>query len=148
MRTFRLPKVGTKRVEKSSAEEAEKEAQKLDEFVKEMPPFMLREMRFMAQLFSGGSGSVLHTLLGKFNESHIDKFLDSLRQDDQNKYKYYSSNRWFHLAYVGIGVSLLVFIFVLFADNQTILSDILKILVAFAGGLGSGYGLRSAKDRR
>lgn len=102
----------------------------------------------MMQLFSGGSGSVLHTLFGKFNERHIDKFLDSLREDDQNKYKYYSSNRWFHLAYVGIAVLFLVFVFAFFANNQTILNDILKILVAFAGGLGSGYGLRSAKDRR
>ncbi len=127
---------------------AEARVKEVAELVKDMPKPVRRKFEMsMMQMFSGSSGPMLHPLFEKFTEGHIDKFLDYSQQDDQNQYKYYSTNRWFKLAYVTIGVAVLIFILVFFANEQETLNEILKLLVIFGGGVGSGYGLRSLKDR-
>ncbi len=64
----------------------------------------------MMQMFSGSAGPVSHPLFEKFTEGHIDKFLDYSQKDDQNKFYFHSSNRWFRLVYVIIAVTVFLFI--------------------------------------
>lgn len=90
-----------------------------------------------------------HPLFEKFTSQHIDKFLDYSQKDDDNNYRLKSTNRWFHLLYVVLGLgSLLALIFFLAPQNQELLTEFLKLLVVFASGLGSGYGLRSYQERK
>lgn len=127
----------------------EKEAQEVAELVRDMPKPVRRKFEMsMMQMFSGRSGPMSHPFFEKFTEGHIDKFLDYSQQDDQNQYKFHSSNRWFKLAYMGISVAGIIFILIFFSNDQQTLNEILKLLAIFGGGVGSGYGLRSLKDRK
>ena len=90
-----------------------------------------------------------HPLFDKFNDGHIDKFLDYTQKDDDNAYNYQKSNRWFTLAYVALGAGLFIFLMVyLFPKDKTLLDQIIKMGVAFAGGFGSGYGIKSYKAQK
>lgn len=98
---------------------------------------------------STGVSPVPNALLDKINSTHIDKFLDYNHKEDENIYKLQSSGRWFHLSYVAMVLSFLVFLVVyLSGNNQSLLIDILKLLVIFAGGFGSGFGVKSYLDKK
>jgi len=128
---------------------AQAQANEVAELVKDMPqPVRRRFEMTMMQMFSGGSGPMMHPLFEKFTDKHIDKFLDISQKDDQNQFHFHSTNRWFRLAYAAIAVAVFVFILIFFAKDQQTLNEILKLLVIFGGGVGSGYGLRSLKDRK
>lgn len=128
---------------------AQAQADEVAELVKDMPkPVRRRFEMTMMQMFSGSSGPMMHPLFEKFTDKHIDKFLDNSQKDDQNQFQFHSTNRWFRLAYAVIAVALFVFVLVFFAKDQQTLNEILKLLVIFGGGVGSGYGLRSLKDRK
>lgn len=136
-------------IESAEASEEEKEAREVAELVREMPKPVRRKFEMsMMQMFSGSAGPVSHPLFEKFTEGHIDKFLDYSQKDDQNKFYFHSSNRWFRLVYVIIAVTVFLFIVIFFANDQQTLKEILKLLVTFGGGVGSGYGLRSLRDRK
>ena len=62
---------------------------------------------------------------------------------------YVSSNRWFYLFYTILGLSFFSFLVIyLLPKDKELLDQILKLLVAYAGGLGSGYGLKAFKDMK
>ena len=90
----------------------------------------------------GGSRS--HPLFEKFTEDHVHKYLDYIQRDDDNEHNLRSSNRWFHLVYTIIGIAFFGFLIVyLLPKDKALLNDLIKLLVTFAGGVGSGYGLKS-----
>ncbi len=114
----------------------------LEKTLEDMPPDIRRTVKMAMMGFSSGPGP--HPLFDKFNDEHVHKFLDYAQQDEENKFRIKCSNRWFVLGYTGLGVAFFVFLIVfLLPDNEEILLDLLKVLVAFAGGLGGGYGLKS-----
>ncbi|GBD87613.1 hypothetical protein BMS3Abin03_01547 [bacterium BMS3Abin03] len=116
----------------------------VDEVIKKMPPQIRRSISMMMT-----SGRMPHPLFDKFNEQHIDKFLDGIQRDDDNEFKMRSSNRWFQLVYVIIAIGFLSFlIFYLLPTDRDMFIEVLKIGVAFLGGIGSGYGLKSYLDRK
>lgn len=132
----------------STRPKAEEEAMEVAEFVKEMPKPVRRKFEMsMMQMFSGGPGAMLNPLFDKVTEKHIDKFLDYSQRDDDNKFRFHSSNRWFKLVYVLIAVAVLIFIIVFFANDKQTLNEILKLLGIFVGGVGSGYGLHTLRNR-
>jgi hypothetical protein len=90
-----------------------------------------------------------HPIFEKFTAAHVDKFLDHTHQDDQDERHLIRSRRWFQLAYVLIGVaSLLLLIVFLLPTDRELLVEILKDVVIFGGGIGSGYGIKSHLERR
>ncbi|MBF0464568.1 MAG: hypothetical protein HQK88_00285 [Nitrospirae bacterium] len=103
-----------------------------------------------SMLIQGLSGfNPIHPIIEKFTTNHVDKFLDYSRESDKEIYKLQSSNRWFHLAYAFLILIFLVFLITFLANtNKELLSDILKILLIFVGGFGSGYGFKAYKDKK
>ncbi|MCD4692692.1 MAG: hypothetical protein K8R79_07255 [Calditrichales bacterium] len=88
-------------------------------------------------------------LLSKLNEGHITKILDLSEKDDDRVFKDIQSSRKFTLTYVIIFIALFVFITLfLVGKNPALYQDILKVIVVFAGGLGSGYGLKTYLEKR
>lgn len=95
------------------------------------------------------SGQLPSPIASKINEKHIDKILDLAKDDSQNEFKNKKANRRYTLFYILIFVALFAFLTVfLLPETKEVYIDILKILVVFAGGLGSGYGLKTLKDKK
>lgn len=110
-------------------------------------PTLAREE--ITRLIQVTSGSNPNPILDKFNEQHIDKFLDNAKLEDEHSYKFASSNRWFLLLYIIIGCILFVFLIVyLLPNNKELLVDIFKVIIVFLGGLGSGYGIKSMRNKK
>ena len=125
-------------------------AELLAELPEGMPPEMKRvvSMAMMQSSFPGG-GSRAHPLFEKFTEEHVHKYLDYIQRDDDFEHKRRGSNRWFQLGYTIIGVAFFGFLIIyLLPKDKALLNDILKLLFTFAGGVGSGYGLRSYLEKK
>ncbi|MBD3384033.1 hypothetical protein GF407_03820 [candidate division KSB1 bacterium] len=115
------------------------------EALDDMPPKMRRSIT-MAMMQTSTRDNIGHPLFEKFTEEHIDKFLDYTQKDDENEYKYKSSNRLFYLIYAILIIALFIFLIAfLLPHDKDLLNDIFKLIVAFLGGLGSGYGLKSRR---
>jgi hypothetical protein len=113
--------------------------------LEDMPPRIRRSIT-MAMTQTSARGASGHPLFEKFTEEHITKFLEYSHQDESNEFKYKSTNRWFYLVYSIIAIDLFVFLIIfLIPQNKDLLIDLFKIFVAFIGGLGSGYGLKSMR---
>jgi hypothetical protein len=133
-------------IEKSHSENKNSVSEEeIGEALNELPPQVRRVAMTMMQQTSM-RGGVAHPLFDKFTEKHIDKFLDYSQKDDDNAFKLKSTNRWFYLLYTIIGMGFFVFLIIyLLPQEKELLVDILRLVVAFAGGLGSGYGLKSLR---
>ena len=119
--------------------------EEIAEVLEDMSPKVRREIT-MAMTQMSTRGGLGHPLFEKFTEKHIDKFLDYSQRDDDNEYKLKSSNRWFYLIYSALGISVFIFLIIyLLPQNKDFLLDIFKLFVAFVGGLGSGFGLKSLR---
>ncbi|RJP33342.1 MAG: hypothetical protein C4527_04640 [Candidatus Omnitrophota bacterium] len=82
----------------------------------------------------------------KLTEEHINKIIDYTEKDNERNYRFADSARKYHLIYTVIGVLLFVFLtWFLSTNSSAVYSDILKMMAIFAGGLGAGYGIKSAK---
>jgi hypothetical protein len=116
--------------------------EEIAEVLEDMSPKVRRSIT-MAMTQMSTRGSAAHPLFEKFTEEHITKFLDYSQKDDDNEFKYKSSNRWFYFLYSILGVGLFIFLITyLLPQNKELLLDIFKLFVAFIGGLGIGYGLK------
>ena len=120
------------------------------ELIANLPDDMPSEMKKMISMsmmhasIPGGSPRSTHPLFEKFTEDHVHKYLDYIQRDDDNEHKLRSSNRWFSLGYTVITIAFFSFLIIyLLPKDKSLLNDILKLLFTFAGGVGSGYGLRS-----
>jgi hypothetical protein len=122
----------------------------IEEILKTAPPQVRKAIIEMGKLsLTRTMQPQVHPLFHKFSSQHIDKFLDYSHQTDENSYELARSIRWFHLAYVLGALSFLVFLVAFLArDNVALLSDILKLLVVFAGGFGSGFGLKTYLEKK
>jgi len=94
-------------------------------------------------MFRSQSGPY-NPLLEKFNEAHIDKYLDYMQRDDDNEYQIKKSNRWFSLVYfILILIILTIGIVYLLPRDKDLLIFIIQVIIILAGGIGAGYGLKS-----
>jgi len=113
--------------------------------VQDMPPEVRRQFQAILAMFQA-QRPMSNPLLSKFNETHIDKYLDYLQRDDDNAHELKKSNRWFYLAYFTLSlIALGAAIVYLLPNNKDFLETILQILIALAGGIGAGYGLQLHK---
>ena len=94
-------------------------------------------------------GPMPHPLADKLNDGHIDKILEIAEKGDALARKDRSESRRYALAYVVGGVSLFVFLTVYLVGPHTeIYRELLEYFLAFLGGLGGGYWIRSRMDRK
>jgi len=119
------------------------EAESLPEPARKMFQMQMAMMQTFSKKMPG------HPFLEKLTPEHINKLLDYSYQDGENQFRFKSSNRWFHLAYTILGIgSLLSLIFYLTPIDKDLLTEFLKLLIVFASGLGSGYGLKSYQEKK
>lgn len=143
----------TKNEERTEKEEREKRDAELipdredEESGMPSPPPMVREM--MAMFGVGPGGRPHHPVFDKFEPEHVDKFLDHSHAEDLERLRIRKHGRWFALAV--LVVLLLAFGWLvneLLPENKDLLAEFLKMGVAFAGGIGGGYGLKSYQETR
>ena len=119
----------------------------LENLPKNMPPEVKRSIR-MSMMGASFGGPPSHPLFDKFTPDHVTQYLDGIQKDDDNLFKLTSSNRWFFLFYVVLIVGVFCFLVVyLLPRDKALLELIFKLFITFAGGFGSGYGLKAYKDR-
>lgn len=118
----------------------------LEKVVEELPTPIKQSVELsMMSMISGRNNN---PIIQKLTPEHISKFLDYTQEDDRRDHSLKASNRWFHLAYVVIAIIVFIFLVVYLLDRNTpLLIDILKLFIAFIGGMGSGFGIKSAIDR-
>lgn len=117
------------------------------EFIEKLPPKLKKVMEtFMSMDISRSSLSPFDS---KINEKHIDKILEIKEKYEDKIFKDTQQSRKFQLVYVLIGVSVFVFLTLLLVGKDTeLFKEIIKIVVLFAGGLGTGYGIKTYKDKK
>lgn len=83
-----------------------------------------------------------HPIFDKFESEHVTQFLDNSHKRDM-------IGKWFGLISALSAVSLFVFLTIFLApDNPELYIEILKAAIAFAGGMGAGYGIKAYRNRR
>ncbi len=118
------------------------------QFLKNAPPEIRKTITQMAAFQFSGPVRHENPLFRKFTPQHIDKLLDYLHEDEKKQCELESSGRFFNLAYALTALGVFVFLVVFLAkDKPELFVDILKMLVAFAGGFGGGFGIKSYLDR-
>ena len=94
------------------------------------------------------SGPSYHPIFDKFGPEHTTQFLAQTHEQDMGELRIQTSNRWFRLAYVLIGVAVFVFLtFLLLPDHADLYFEILMGLGIFAAGIAGGYGIKAYQDR-
>ena len=90
------------------------------------------------------SGPLPSPIANKINEKHIDKALDLAKDDSDKDYR---ANLWgmgMRIFIIVIFIGLFVFLTLYFGKtNQDLYLDLVKVIIAFLGGIGIGYGLKS-----
>jgi hypothetical protein len=114
----------------------------------DIPPQMKERItKFMSM--GSISRSALSPFELKINEKHIDKILDIKEKYDDKIFKDTQQSRKFLLAYILIGVALFVFLTLFLVSNdKELFKDIIKLFIAFVGGIGAGYGIKTYKDNK
>lgn len=113
-----------------------------------MPPEVKRTIR-MSMMGASFGGVPSHPLFDKFTPEHVTQYLNGMQKDDDNSFKLISSNRWFFLFYVVLTVVVFCgLIIYLLPRDKAFLDLLFKLIITFAGGFGSGYGIKSIKDRK
>jgi len=131
-------------VEQSSPEKASADDGILiPDDIDQMPPEVAKSFRSVLAMFSQSISSTrANPIIDKFNEAHIDKYLDYIQRDDDHEYELKKSNRWFYLAYavIALGVFSIGVIYLLPRDRD-LLMQLITLIVMLGGGIGAGYGL-------
>ncbi len=130
----------TKQAEEKVAKH-ELESEHPDEILETLPP----KMRERIETFMGSiAGPFVSPLESKLNEKHIDKILEIKEKYEDRVFKDTQQSRKFQLGYVLIGVSVFVFLTLLLVGKETeLFKEIIKLFVAFVGGMGAGFGIKS-----
>lgn len=105
--------------------------------------------QMMAMFGVGPGGRAYHPVFDKFEPGHVDKFLDHSHTEDMERLRIRKRGPWFVLIYVVLAlVAFGWLVTVLLPENTNLLTEFLKVALAFAGGVGSGYGLKSYQESR
>jgi len=100
--------------------------------------------RTLRMIMGFSSESLQNPILEKINDEHIHKLLDYRHQDEVNNFRIRCSSQWFALLYAILGLGVFVFLIVyLLPTDKELLLDLIKLLVVFIGGFGSGFGVKS-----
>ena len=110
-----------------------------------------RGTRLIQEFFASSirSGTAHHPIFDKFEPQHVTQFLKDTSESDKNKQQFRSSNRWFRLFYVMLGIVVFGSLtLLLMPDQSELYFQLLQGLGLFGGGFAGGYGLKSHQDQR
>lgn len=83
-------------------------------------------------------------LASKITSEHIDKIIDNSDKDSERDFK----ARWFTLAYALLALGFLVFLFIYLPTvDKALFLEVLKLILTFLGGLGTGFGISKLKKK-
>jgi hypothetical protein len=147
---------GQKRIEqKAMSEEAQSKAE-LEKMLDDAPPEMKKvisrmfSMQISSHQESGPlSSRFLETIGPKITEEHIGTILGNSEKSDARQFLFsiliQIRNVLIVIGIIGVFIWLTVF---LAKDKETLYIDIVKTIVAFLGGIGIGFGIKSYKNRK
>lgn len=116
------------------------------EFFEELPT-EVKEVLEVGMTMQKYSGSLPSSLASKINEKHIDKVLDLARDDSDKDYKVDLWNMGMKIFILMISISLFMFLTLYFGKtDKDLYLDLVKVIIAFLGGIGIGHGLKARKD--
>ncbi|BAZ32330.1 hypothetical protein NIES4074_48320 [Cylindrospermum sp. NIES-4074] len=134
--------------EKDNQDNENGNIEKFPEELENLPPQMKREIRTilsMSRLSSPSSSPILE----KINQQHITKILDSVEKDSERSFIDIREARIYNFIAVCIFVFVFVFLTVFLVNKDVVVyQDILRILIIFGGGFGSGLGFKTFLDRK
>jgi hypothetical protein len=85
----------------------------------------------------------------KINEQHISTILESVEKDSERVFKDTQEARIYSVIYIVIILLFFSFLTVFLVNKDVaIYQDILKVLIIFGGGFGSGIGFKGYMDRK
>ncbi|MEM6401633.1 MAG: hypothetical protein AAF757_15585 [Cyanobacteria bacterium P01_D01_bin.116] len=134
----------------SKKKEEEENLEKLpDELEEILTPQLRKVVRGTLSMQRFSSSSSVFPILEKINEQHISKILDIAEKDDERAFTDTESARKYNLITL---IIVLIFFGVLtvFLVNKDVVvyQEILKIIISFGGGFGSGIGFKGYLDRK
>ncbi len=113
-----------------------------------LPPEIKKEIRTFLSM-GRFSESSISPILDKINQQHITKILESVEKDSERAFIDVQEARKYNLVAICIFVALFVFLTVFLVNKDVaVYQDILKILIIFGGGFGSGLGFKIYLDRK
>ena len=134
----------------SKNEEEKGDLEKLPDELEELLPPQLRKVvqaSLSMQRFS--SSSLVSPISEKINEQHITQILDIVEKDDERAFAdTQSARRYFLITLIIVLVffgGLTVF---LVNKDVAVYQELLKIIIIFGGGFGSGFGYKGYLDRK
>ena len=133
--------------ERSDSKESliKKEEAKVPEFLGDLPP-EVKEVLGFGLTMRNFSGSHVPSIVSKINERHIDKVLDLAKDDSDKDYKANLWNLGMRISIIAISIGLFMFLTFYFGrTDKELYLDLVKVIAAFLGGIGIGYGLKSKK---
>ena len=117
------------------------------EILENLPP----EIKRVMQIGFGMQrvGPIPSPLASKVNEQHISRILEITEEDSKRDFTDVQRARWFSFGYVLLFCALFVFLTIYLAgENSALYGEIVKLAVAFLGGVGSGFGVKTYLDRK
>ena len=113
------------------------------------PPTLIQQFE---RTFAGGivrSDSAHHPVFDKFEPQHVTQLLEIQSKTDSDERNFRRGNRWFTLVFVLLCMGIFVFLTVILVPGRSDLYiELLKAALAFVGGMGAGYGIKTYRDRR
>jgi hypothetical protein len=118
------------------------------ELFEDVHPSIKKSVKTILTL-QGVTGPISSVLDSKINEKHIDKILEMTEKSDERRFTDSRHLRKFRLFYILIGVALFVFLTLFLVGKDTeLFKDIIKLFIAFVGGMGAGYGIKHYVDNK
>ncbi|MDF5707382.1 MAG: hypothetical protein PUP90_06790 [Nostoc sp. S4] len=136
--------------EKDNQDSESRDIEKLPEELKnlDIPPEIKKEIRTFLSM-GRFSASSISPILEKINQQHITKILESVEKDSERAYFDSKEARKYNLAAICIFLAVFVFLTVFLVNKDVaVYQDILRILIIFGGGFGSGLGFKIYLDRK
>ncbi|MBH8573269.1 hypothetical protein I8752_09610 [Nostocaceae cyanobacterium CENA369] len=123
--------------------------EKLSEELEELPPQLKRFVQATLSMQRISSSSLVSPIQEKINEQHISRILDIVEKDDERAFADTESARKYTIFTI---IIFLVFFgsLTIFLVNKDIAvyQEILRIIIIFGGGFGSGFGYKGYLEKR
>ena len=142
-----------KKLQGEEPKQDEEKAGSIEKFSQELenlPPEIKREITaFLSMQRISASASSLSPIQEKINEQHISKILEIAEKDDERAFADTQSARIYGFLTFIVAIGFLVFLTVfLVSKDVAVYQDVLKLLIIFGGGFGSGFGFKGYLDRK
>ena len=113
-----------------------------EQILTDMPPQIKSEVASFFSMIQSQSMPQLNPLFEKFNDQHVDKFLDILKGDDDNIHELRKSNRWFYIGtFIFITIVAIGLVVYLLPKDRDLLMTLVQLFVILTGGVGAGFGI-------